>query len=133
MPLSRQHANTARVNHLPRYRARSTRLAQLLLCLPSHWGDGDHCFPASVYEDMTFYHQGDDSHVPVVARYANYFQVGHNAAEFILDCGQVYSEAEESQVHTRIATSPSYAKALLRLLQESVDRHEQMYGEIQEE
>jgi hypothetical protein len=73
--------------------------------------------------------QGDDG---VVARYANYFEIGENAAEFVFDFGQLYSEAEERQVHTRIVTSPPYAKALLRLLQESIDRHEQVYGEIHE-
>ena len=69
----------------------------------------------------------------VAARYANYFEVGQNAAEFIFDFGQLYSEAEDVQVHTRIVTSPAYAKALFRLLQESIDRHEQVYGEIREE
>jgi hypothetical protein len=73
---------------------------------------------------------GDD---PLVARYANFFQVGNNAAEFVLDFGQSYSEAEEGRLHTRIVTGPPYAKALLRLLQESIDRHEQTYGEIREE
>lgn len=125
--------NTAMVNDLPWYRVRSTRLAQLLLYFPLHGGDVDHCLPTSVCEDMTFYHPRSEGDDPVVARYANYFQVGHNAAEFILDCGQVYSEAEESQVHTRIVTGPPYAKALLRLLQESIERHERIYGEIREE
>ncbi len=64
------------------------------------------------------------------ARYANYFEIGHNAAEFILDFGQAYSSSEERQMHTRIVTSPLYAKALLRLLEEAVERHEHVYGEI---
>lgn len=73
--------------------------------------------------------QGDDG---VVAHYANYFEIGENAAEFVLDFGQSYSEVEEGQIHTRIVTSPPYAKAFLRLLQEAVDRHEDAYGEIRE-
>jgi hypothetical protein len=64
-------------------------------------------------------------------RYANYFNVGHNAFEFLLDFGQFYPEGEEPQLHTRIVTNPVYAKALLELLQESIDRYEQTFGIIQ--
>jgi hypothetical protein len=64
------------------------------------------------------------------ARYANYFEIGHNAAEFILDFGQAYSTGKERQLHTRIVTSPSYAKALQRLLEKSIEQHEQIYGKI---
>lgn len=69
----------------------------------------------------------------LAARYANYFEIGHNAAEFILDFGQAYSSSEERQMHTRIVTSPLYAKALLRLLEQAVERHEQAHGVIHEE
>lgn len=74
--------------------------------------------------------QGDEE---PAARYANYFEIGNNAAEFILDFGQAYSSSEERQMHTRIVTSPAYAKALLRLLEKSVERHERAYGNIREE
>lgn len=67
------------------------------------------------------------------ARYANYFEIGHNAAEFVLDFGQAYSTAGEDKVHTRLITSPAYAKAFLRLLEKAVERHEQAYGAIREE
>lgn len=69
----------------------------------------------------------------LAARYANYFEIGHNAAEFVLDFGQAYSQAEERQMHTRIVTSPPYAKALLRLLEKAVKGHERAYGEICEQ
>lgn len=69
----------------------------------------------------------------VIARYANYFEIGHNAAEFIVDFGQAYSQSEKCQVHTRIVTSPPYAKALQRLLEKSITRYEQVYGEIIED
>jgi len=64
-------------------------------------------------------------------RYANYFKVGHNAFEFLLDFGQFYPESEQTQLHTRIITSPIYAKALLEVLRESIDRYEKSYGAIQ--
>lgn len=82
---------------------------------------------------MTFSQPGFEGDDQVVARYANYFEIGHNAAEFIFDCGQLYSESEEGRIHSRIVTSPAYAKALLRLLQESIERYEQTFGEIREE
>jgi hypothetical protein len=67
------------------------------------------------------------------ARYANYFEIGHNAGEFILDFGQAYASAGERQVHTRIVTSPAYARAFLRVLENAIERHEQAYGAIREE
>lgn len=64
-------------------------------------------------------------------RYANYFEVGHNAVEFLLDFGQLYSEGESAQLHSRIVTSPAYAKAMLRTLEESVHRYENEFGVIE--
>ncbi len=63
-------------------------------------------------------------------RYANYFQVGHNAFEFLLGFGQFYPETEKAQLHTRIITSPIYAKALLEIIRESLDQYEQIFGPI---
>lgn len=61
-------------------------------------------------------------------RYANYFKIGHNAVEFLLDFGQSYSENGKFQIHTRIITSPLYARALLETLLESIDRYEKTFG-----
>jgi hypothetical protein len=65
-------------------------------------------------------------------RYANYFKVGHNAFEFVVDFGQFYPESREAQLHTRIITSPIYVKSLSELLQESIKQYEQAFGAIQE-
>ncbi len=67
---------------------------------------------------------------PLEGRYANSFQIGHNAFEFLLDCGQVAPESEKIYFHTRIITSPVYAKALSEILRESIDRYEQTFGAI---
>lgn len=69
----------------------------------------------------------------IEGRYANYFKVGHNAFEFLLDFGQLYPEGGEAQLHTRIITSPIYAKALFETLRESIDRYEQTFGAIPKE
>lgn len=77
-------------------------------------------------------HEGGDpqDRVELEGRYANYFEVGHNPFEFVLDFGQLFSEGEKV-FHTRIVTSPAYAKALLELLEESIGRYEQKFGPIQ--
>ncbi len=63
-------------------------------------------------------------------RYANVFKVGHNAFEFLLDFGQFYPETGAPQLHTRIVTAPTYAKALLETLRESIEQYEQTFGII---
>ena len=67
---------------------------------------------------------------PLEGRYANYFEVGHNAFEFILEFGQRYLEGEDAKSHTRIVTSPAYAKAFLETLRNSVSKYEQLFGAI---
>ena len=69
----------------------------------------------------------------VEGRYANYFKVGHNAFEFLLDFGQFYAESQRAQFHTRIITNPIYAKYLLGILQQSLERYEQTFGAIPRE
>jgi hypothetical protein len=65
-------------------------------------------------------------------RYVNYFKIGHNAFELIIDCGQCYGDKEEPQLHTRIVTSPAYGKALLKTLRDSLEEYEKAYGRIGE-
>ena len=66
-------------------------------------------------------------------RYANYFKVGHNAFEFVLDAGQFYPESEKAELYIRIITIPIYAKTLLKTLRESINRYEQTFGVILKE
>ena len=61
-------------------------------------------------------------------RYANYFKVGHNAFEFVIDAGQFYPESEEAELYTRIITSPIYAKTLLKTLRGAIEHYEQTFG-----
>jgi len=69
---------------------------------------------------------------PLEARYANYFQVGHNAFEFLLDFGQLAEGHGEPQINVRIVTYPVYVKFLLTTLAEAVAAYEQAYGSIPE-
>lgn len=66
-------------------------------------------------------------------QYANYFKVGHNAYEFVIDFGQYYPENDQAELCTRIITNPKYAKALLEILRESIEQYEQSFGAIAEE
>ena len=66
-------------------------------------------------------------------RYANYFEIGHNAFEFVLDLGQLYFGEPEARIHTRIVTSPAYAKSLVGILQDAISQYEQSHGRISAE
>jgi len=63
-------------------------------------------------------------------RYANYFEVGHSAAEFLLECGLFHPGDLEPRMHTRIIASPTSAKVLMGLLRESLDRYQKTFGSI---
>jgi hypothetical protein len=80
-------------------------------------------------EDKNNSHMDKDS---LEGKYANNFRVGHNAFEFLIDFGQVYEEDNSLCMHTRIITSPNYAKALLKTLMMSINEYESTYGSIKE-
>jgi Protein of unknown function (DUF3467) len=65
------------------------------------------------------------------ARYANYFQIGHNAFEFLLEFGQAHGGVSP-MLHTRIISGPAYVKALSEMLVESIGRFEHTFGPIPE-
>ncbi len=69
----------------------------------------------------------------LVGRYANYFEIGHNAFEFIMDFGQLYIGEKEAMIHTRIVTSPVYAKKLAEILHDAISQYEQSHGRIADE
>ena len=72
------------------------------------------------------------SNDPIEGHYANFFKVGHNSLEFILDFGQVYSDTPAQMMyHTRIVTSPAYALAWLDVLQEAIQGYQRNFGPIQ--
>jgi hypothetical protein len=65
------------------------------------------------------------------ARYINYFEVGHNAHEFLFDLGQYHPEQMAAQLHLRVVTGPAYAKLLSLMLSEAIERHEREHGVIE--
>jgi hypothetical protein len=70
----------------------------------------------------------------IEARYSNYLDVGHSAFEFLLDFGQHYESDEGTgRIHTRIVTSPYYAKQFARLLEQALHGYEAVHGDIPNE
>lgn len=68
-----------------------------------------------------------DSNIPE-GHYANYFEIGYNAFEFVLDFGQHYDAEKKPRLHTRIILSPQYAKSLSDLLKQSIEAYEEEFG-----
>jgi hypothetical protein len=54
------------------------------------------------------------------AKYANYFRVGFNAFEFLLEFGQ-----QEGRIHTSIYVNPQHARKLCDLLQGALEVYEE--------
>jgi len=67
---------------------------------------------------------------PRQARFANYFEIGFNAHEFVLVFGQAYEPQAEGMMHTWIVTSPVYLKMLQRRMASCVRQYEEQYGPI---
>ncbi|MBN3760733.1 DUF3467 domain-containing protein [Burkholderia sp. Ac-20365] len=65
-----------------------------------------------------------------LARYANYFEISHNAFEFLIDFGQYQPDTRRVQLHSRMASSPTHAKLLCAVLSIAVREFEEEYGEI---
>ena len=60
--------------------------------------------------------------------YANYFKVGYNAFEFVIDFGQQYSDNDDIEFSVRIITSPVFAKDLADVLKDSISQYEKTHG-----
>ncbi|HKQ04324.1 MAG TPA: DUF3467 domain-containing protein [Blastocatellia bacterium] len=66
-------------------------------------------------------------------RYANYFEIGHNAFEFLLDLGQLGLETEPAHIYLRVITSPSGARKLCQLLNDALAEYYRSFGAIRHE
>jgi len=68
------------------------------------------------------------------ALYVNYFEMGHNPFEFLVDLGQFHPGTNGDDgtivIHSRIALAPPYAKMLSDLLARMVHEHETEFGPI---
>jgi hypothetical protein len=62
--------------------------------------------------------------------YSNYFEIGHTAFEFVVDFGQAYAGKAVVPCHTRIVTTPVYARVLLEVLQKAVAEYDKAFGPL---
>ncbi|MDZ3832299.1 MAG: hypothetical protein U0S50_10825 [Sphingopyxis sp.] len=71
---------------------------------------------------------------PAASLYVNYFELGHNPYEFLIELGQYRPSASTGGgaigIHTRLAIAPPYAKLLSQLLSNAVCEHESEHGKI---
>lgn len=54
------------------------------------------------------------------AEYANYFEIGHNPLEVLLNFGRRFDGESRERFHTRIVMNPSDARAFFELLREVI-------------
>lgn len=64
------------------------------------------------------------------ARYSDYFEVGHNPIEFLLDFGHAVLAPQVPRIHSRIVLAPTTAKHLLEVLQRAVGEYEAECGAL---
>jgi hypothetical protein len=67
-----------------------------------------------------------DGEESLEGRYTNYFQIGFNAYEFVLDFGLLYPP-DAGRFHTRIVTNSGVARDLSESLERSLRDHEREY------
>ncbi len=60
-------------------------------------------------------------------RYTNYFKIGFNKHEFVLDFGQAYEKGGGELHQTRLITGPVYAKVLAEMLLTAITKYEKKY------
>ena len=65
-----------------------------------------------------------------LAKYANYFEVGHNAHEFLLKFCQYRPEAAELCVVTTIVLHPTLGKVLHGMLRDALEKYEYENGPL---
>jgi uncharacterized protein DUF3467 len=65
-------------------------------------------------------------------RYANTFEVGFNAFEFLFDLAQVFGSDGVRVARTRIVTSPVFARNFLSVLTSSLAQYEAQFGQIED-
>jgi hypothetical protein len=97
---------------------------------------GSECFKIKIgyfEDDMAPKNDVNRRDKKLEGKYANYFAVGYNAHEFIFDFGQNYSKNDQAELHTRIITSPTSAKALFELLHQSIAEYKKAHGSIEDD
>ena len=67
-------------------------------------------------------------HQVLTGKYCNFALIQHSRNEFIYNF--ILTIEQQSQLVSRIITSPSHAKAILKALQQNIEKYEKTYGKI---
>lgn len=67
---------------------------------------------------------------PPHGQYVNYFEVGYNAFEFLLDFGRSIPGRENTECQTRLVLSPITLKALSTTILTSMKEYQRQFGPI---
>ena len=62
--------------------------------------------------------------------YANFANIIHNPAEFVIDFGRVVPGRQDVRILSRVLTSPVHAKQFLKALAQNIEIFEKSYGVI---
>jgi len=100
------------------------------------------CIPTSPYLSSIFIRK-NPRNSPLLLRFCSIrlmkstANLGTNSTNLflteLLTSTSFYPENGHAQLHTRIVTTPIYAKTLLKTLRESIERHKQTFGAIHKE
>ena len=63
--------------------------------------------------------------------YSNLAMISHSYSEFFIDLACMMPNLPKAKVHTRVVTTPTNAKLLLKALAENVRKYEAQFGEIE--
>lgn len=79
-----------------------------------------------MHEQKEGTHRSDEQE----GRYTNYFKIGFNKHEFVLDFGQAYQGGASELHQTRLITGPVYAKVLAQMLLAAIRKYEKKYERV---
>ncbi len=63
--------------------------------------------------------------------YSNLALITHSNAEFVIDFTRLVPGVPKTKVYARIIMTPQHAKALMRALNDNIEKYESKYQEIQ--
>lgn len=66
-----------------------------------------------------------EDRAPLEGKFANFFRVGRNDYEIVIEFGQLYQGEDTPRMHSRIVTSPAYARALFETLRKALLENDQ--------
>lgn len=70
--------------------------------------------------------------LPPIGNYTNFMRAFNTRDEFVLEFGAIIHGTQLVALHTKLISSPTHTKRVLRALQENIQKYEAAYGPIPE-